>query len=110
MSERCSLPPRWRLADAIQHLSRSRHDQPTGMALPVGRVHRRGIEVTQVDALAALPRNAGGECHLYPRRFEAARRVEGAQAADVRRVREDSARVLLELLPLREEVVAAVIA
>src|SRR5215204_3507932 len=90
------FPPRRRLTNPIQHLTGPRDDEPSRMPLPVGWIDRGRIEVSEIDPLAALAGNAGGERDANARDLEAARGVEGAQSPHVRRVRQDASRIVLE--------------
>ena len=70
---------------------------------------RSRIHVADVDPLAALPRDPGRQRDADARRLDAAGTVERPEPLQVRGVRKDAARIVLEAIPLRDEVVAAVV-
>ena len=77
-------------------------------SLPGFDVDRGRIEVAEVDAVAALLRDPRGEDDVDARLLDAV--AERADALHVRRMRQHAARILLELVHPRPEIVAHVIA
>ena len=68
------------------------------------------VQISQVDAAAALFGNTGGQRHLDAWSFNPSTGVVLAEAFAVRRVRQYSARKMLKAVPLLHEVIAAVVA
>src|SRR3954453_9178568 len=85
------------------------HDERLGVAVPGGGVDRRGVEVAEVDRARQGLRDAGGQRHGDPVAL-ALRLVPGPGATQVRGVREVTPVVVLEALPLLDELVAEVVA
>jgi len=71
-------------------------------------VDRGGVAVAEVDPAAFLLRYPRGERHAHARDLSPV--LVGPDAVDVRRMGEDAPGVILEALPLFQEVVAAVVA
>ena len=76
----------------------------------VVRVDRAPVTVAEVDLPAGGLGNAGGEGHAHAGRLDAGLLVVGADAVDVRRVGEGAPGLVLELVPLLQEIIAAVVA
>ncbi len=78
------------------------------MALPLGDVDRGRVAIAEVYGEAFFLGNGRGERHLDSRALDSAGIF--ADAADVRRMRQHAPWVMLEPLPLAQEVRQAVIA
>src|SRR5688572_25667162 len=68
----------------------------------------RGIAVFQIDLLAHRARNPRGERHLRATTFDSI--FERADASHMRRMREHAPWEMFELVPLLQEVIAAMVA
>src|SRR5688500_17583362 len=101
-----------RRSEAIEQLAGSRYLEPTVLHLdgPCIEIDAGRIEVTEVDATADVRPDASRERHGDARRLDPGLRVVGAEPFDVRRMRQDAARIPTEATPLLHEVVTAVIA
>ena len=97
--------------DAIQHFAGARDDERVVIArrraTPPDRSGR--IAVAQVDPLARRPGMPVASVTRMRGVSTPRDRIERARPFDVRRMREDAARITAEAIPLSEEVVAAVI-
>ena len=94
----------------IQLLSRLPYEQDPFVFSSgvVVEVDGGGVAVAEVDGVADRLGDFGGEGHLHAAFLDAV--LVGAAAAHVGRVGEDAPGVVLELVPLLDEIVAAVVA
>src|SRR4030095_9145536 len=95
--------------DPKEQLTGSRDDARAVSVRELVRVDAGWIQVLEIDLIATIAWDSCREGHADSRRFDTARRVERAQPLDVCGMRQNAARVAAEPVPLREEVVAAVV-
>src|SRR3954453_17807779 len=93
--------------EPVEVLARVGHHERAGIAVPGGGVDRRRLEITEVDRARQGLRDAGGQRDGDPVAL-AVDLVPGPGAAKVRGVGEVAPVVVLEAVPLLDEVVAAV--
>ena len=100
------------LPEPVEHLTRAGYDENALAlpALPIFEPNAGRIHIAEIDAPATLGGNSCRQGHPDARRLAARGRIISSQPFHVRRVRENSPRIALELLPLRQEIVTAMIA
>src|SRR5690349_16667443 len=79
-------------------------------SLPLVDVNTVRIQIADVRAEAAFLRDAGCERDVNARRFGCCARVKGTEPLEMCRVRQHASGIVLEPVPLVEEIVAAMVA